>query len=205
MLHLPAGQVLRRRSMVSDQAFIDAVTADLEHLKVWLPWAQEPPTAEETAYHRARQDANWEAGTSFSYLLTPADSAEQVLGGCAMFPTAGQGVLEIGYWLCSPQVGRGLASQSAAALTEAGLALPGIRRMEIHCDRANIRSAAVPERLGYTLERIEPDEPLTPAEIGQSMVWTRGRRQRTAGASSSVRSASLAVSRILRSGRRSSR
>ncbi|XKK61949.1 hypothetical protein HFP71_03880 [Streptomyces sp. ARC32] len=45
--------------------------------------------------------------------------------------------------------------------------------MEIHCDRANVRSAEIPPRIGYRLLRVEPDEPQTAAEAGQSMVWRR--------------------------------
>jgi RimJ/RimL family protein N-acetyltransferase len=170
-LTLPGGWLLRRRSHVADQAFIAAVGADTEHLGRWLAWARQPPTAEETAFHRARQDADWDAGNAFVFVITPADRTDRVLGGCALYPNGAPGVREIGYWVCSPHTGRGLATQAAAALTTAGLALPGITRTEIHCDRANTRSAAVPRRLGYRLDRIEPDEPQTPAEIGLSMVW----------------------------------
>jgi len=43
--------------------------------------------------------------------------------------------------------------------------------VEIHCDKANVRSQAVPRRLGYHLDRIEADDIKAPAEIGRSMVW----------------------------------
>ncbi|MCV2464459.1 N-acetyltransferase, partial [Streptomyces sp. ICN988] len=61
-IELPDGSVLRRRSLVSDDAFIDAVAADVEHLGEWLRWAQHPPTREETEGFRAEQDADWDAG-----------------------------------------------------------------------------------------------------------------------------------------------
>ncbi|MFD7567923.1 GNAT family N-acetyltransferase [Streptomyces tendae] len=170
-IELPGGAVLRRRSTVSDDAFIDAVAADVGHLGEWLRWAQHPPTREETEGFRAEQDADWDAGRSFVYVLTPADRFDKVLGGGAMFPNGEDGVLEIGYWVCSPATGRGLATRAAAALTEEGLGLPGVKAMEIHCDQANVRSAGIPPRLGYRLLRIEPDEPQTAAEVGQSMVW----------------------------------
>lgn len=101
-IELPDGSVLRRRSLVSDDAFIDAVTADVGHLGEWLRWARHPPTREETERFRAEQDADWDAGRSFVYVLTPPDRHDQVLGGGAMFPNGEVGVLEIGYWVCSP-------------------------------------------------------------------------------------------------------
>ncbi|MEU4985310.1 GNAT family N-acetyltransferase [Streptomyces sp. NPDC021969] len=170
-IELPDGSVLRRRSLVSDDAFIDAVAADVGHLGEWLRWAQHPPTREETERFRAEQDADWDAGRSFVYVLTPPGRPDRVLGGGALFPNGEAGVLEIGYWVCSPATGRGLATRAAAALTEEGLGLPGVKAVEIHCDRANARSAAIPPRIGYRLLRVEPDEPQTAAEAGQSMVW----------------------------------
>ena len=48
------------------------------------------------------------------------------------------------------------------ALTDAAFALDGIERVEIHCDEANLRSAAVPRRLGYTLAEIRNKPPAGP-------------------------------------------
>jgi RimJ/RimL family protein N-acetyltransferase len=44
-------------------------------------------------------------------------------------------------------------------------------RVEIHCDEANVRSAAVPRRLGYRLDRIEDDRVSAPGDLGRSMIW----------------------------------
>ena len=47
----------------------------------------------------------------------------------------------------------------------------GVSRVEIHCDEANVRSAAVARRLGYRLDRIEPDVVSAPGDLGRSMIW----------------------------------
>ncbi len=53
LVPLPSGLVLRRRSLVPDQAFNDALAADLDHLRIWLAWAQQVPTLEDRdAPHR---------------------------------------------------------------------------------------------------------------------------------------------------------
>jgi hypothetical protein len=41
------------------------------------------------------------------------------------------------------------------------------------CDEANVRSAAVPRRPGYRLDRVEPRPARAPAESGLLMVWTK--------------------------------
>ncbi|MEZ0096298.1 hypothetical protein [Streptacidiphilus sp. EB129] len=52
-------------------------------------------------------------------------------------------------------------------------------RERFHCalrwPQANVRSAAVPRRLGYRLDRIEGDGVKAPAESGRGMVWIKER------------------------------
>ncbi len=67
--------------------------------------------------------------------------------------------------------GQGLATEAVALLTDAALAIDDVDRVEIHCDQANVRSATVPERLGYRLDRIDDDEIAAPGETGRSMIW----------------------------------
>jgi RimJ/RimL family protein N-acetyltransferase len=43
-------------------------------------------------------------------------------------------------------------------LTEVALSLRDVDRIEIHVDEANKASAAIPRRLGYRLDRIEPED-----------------------------------------------
>ena len=43
--------------------------------------------------------------------------------------------------------------------------------MIIVCDEANVRSAAIPKRLGYTLERVERRPPEAPGETGHMQIW----------------------------------
>ena len=59
--------------------------------------------------------------------------------------------------------------------------IPGIDAVEIHHDRANVRSAAVPRRLGFTFVGEEPDEPEAPGEAGIDCAWRAERAAWTAG------------------------
>ncbi len=59
--------------------------------------------------------------------------------------------LEIGYWIHPAFIGRGLATAAARLVTEAAFSVPGIDRVEIHHDRANEISGAIPRKLGFTL------------------------------------------------------
>ena len=64
--------------------------------------------------------------------------------------------IELGYWLHFEFEGQGLISK-ALQFIEKQLAQMGFHRIEITCDTLNIRSRAVAERNGYTLEGILHD------------------------------------------------
>ena len=71
------------------------------------------------------------------------------MGSAGLHNRVGEGGLEIGYWVRSGWTGRGIAADATAALTHAALALPGIDRVEICHDAANVASERIPAKLGY--------------------------------------------------------
>ena len=62
-------------------------------------------------------------------------------------------------------------SAAAQAVTEAAAALADVDRVEIHTDEANERSAAIPRKLGYRLDRVDLRPPQAPAESGRLQIW----------------------------------
>ena len=159
-----------------------AIARSRQHLVPWQGWAATADRASLSAYVE-RAERTWEAMTDFGYgLFEPAaataDSAISggaVVGGAGLHARLGPRALEIGYWVHVDRINRGYATAAASALTAAALALPNVERVEIHCDEANVRSAAVPRKLGYRLDRIEPDEVAALAERGRSMIWVQVR------------------------------
>ncbi|WP_354639328.1 GNAT family N-acetyltransferase [Kitasatospora camelliae] len=172
LIPLTGGIHLRRRRLADAAGLNSAVGgANLDHLRPWMPWAQAPaPMEQSLELARAGEEA-WDAGTDFMYVAGLDAEPGSVIGAFGLHGRIGAGALEIGYWVHVDHVGRGIATDAARALTEAALALPGIERVEIHCDEANAPSAAVPRRLGYHLDRTV-DAPITaPSETGRQLIW----------------------------------
>lgn len=166
----PDGAFLRRERVSDARGVAEAVRVSMDELRPWMPWAS--AEAAEPDFQRQRLEAAvdlWEQGSEFSYVVI--DDQERTVGVMSLMARVGPKALEIGYWLRSDCTGRGIATACVAALTKAGIDAPGVDRVEIHCDEANDRSAAIPRRLGYRLDRIEDDEVEAPGEIGRSMVW----------------------------------
>ncbi|MFJ8429764.1 GNAT family N-acetyltransferase [Kitasatospora sp. NPDC094019] len=165
------GITLRRRSPAQSLALNAAVRADLDHLRPWLEWAAEAPTPARTAELTEAGTAAWDAGTDFIYLAGLDAEPGRVIGSFGLHRRIGPGALEIGYWVGTDHVGRGIATTAVRALTGAAFALPGVHRVEIHCDPANTASAAVARRLGFRLDR-EVDAPVrAPGETGRKQIW----------------------------------
>ena len=169
---VPSGRLEIRVWQPDDAAaLVRAVTANVDHLRPWMPWiAQEPSSVEDrlalfSAWEEARQ-----AGTDATYGLF-LDGA--VVGCTGLHGRIGPGGLEIGYWVTADHTRQGLATEAARAMTHVTAARPGIERVEIHHDQDNVASAGVPAALGYELVERRAVEPTAPAESGVHWIWRR--------------------------------
>lgn len=166
--------VLRRYVPEDLQARFDAINTSYEHLHAWMDWLPERPTLEQQREWGERQVGSWPFEGACNYgVFDPADGT--LLAAIGLHDRLGPGALEIGYWCHVAHTGKGVITRSARELTRIALGLEGIERVEIHCDEGNTRSAAVPRRLGYRLDRIEDGEITAPAQTGRDMIWIKER------------------------------
>jgi RimJ/RimL family protein N-acetyltransferase len=170
-----AGAVVLRRHRLDDApALVEAINTSFEHIHPWMPWAAEPATIDSITTFLTGAIANFDAGAEFGYVLL--DPTEQhVVGAAGLHQRRGPDIREIGYWVHVDWTRRGIASSAARALAELALGIPGVRRVEIHCDVDNVASAGVPRTLGWELSAIVPRSPDAPGESGREMVWTLDR------------------------------
>ena len=168
-IELPdVGAILRRYEAADIDALHAAVEANRDHLRAHMPWADEG--RQELSAFVTDAIGQWDRGADRNYAIVDALDG-RYLGGCGLHDRVGAAGREIGYWLVADATGRGIVTAAARALTAAALALEGVCRVEIHCDEANTRSAAVARRLGYRLARVEADAVSAPGDLGRSMIW----------------------------------
>jgi RimJ/RimL family protein N-acetyltransferase len=160
---------LRRLTLEDAPGLHDAVVASYPELHAWMPWCVEPVDIKDQREFLERSAADWTSSVAFNWGVF--DAEDRFSGTLGLMDRIGPGGLEIGYWLRTDVTGRGLMTTAVRAVTEVGLGLPGITRVEIHCDAANTRSAGVPRRLGYRLAREVPREVTAPGETGTEQYW----------------------------------
>jgi RimJ/RimL family protein N-acetyltransferase len=83
----------------------------------------------------------------------------------------GPGGQEIGYWVRTSHTRRGYATAAARALTDMAFTMPGVDRVEIHHDVANVASGRVPAKLGFTHVGDVRSPIEAPGETGTQSIW----------------------------------
>jgi len=165
--------ILRLLRVSDARAVAHSVRESLEHLRPWMPWANEESTRESFQRQRLRGAKHKAAlGDEWQYGLFPSDETS-VFGAFGLMARKWPATIEIGYWVHVDEIGRGFATRASRALTNASLALDGITTICIRCDETNVRSAAIPRGLGFTLVRTESRAPEAPGETGRLMIWER--------------------------------
>jgi RimJ/RimL family protein N-acetyltransferase len=143
----------------------EAIDSSLDHLRPRMPWAEKEPEDLNAKMERLRKwISQFENGQDFFYGIFSRNET-RVIGGTGLHTRRGAGTLEIGYWIRADSINHGFATECTAALTRAAFETDNIRRVEIHCDVDNVPSAAIPRKLGFTLETILKAEPM------DKMVW----------------------------------
>ena len=150
-----------------------AIDASLDHLREWMPWAKDEPqdvNAKVALLRRFR--GAFDLDQDYHYGIFNLDESG-VLGGTGLHTHAGEGALEIGYWIHVDHVNQGLATEAAAVLTRVAFEINEVKRVQILCDPQNVRSATVPSKLGYVHEATLRQRTTTPqGEPRDTMIWT---------------------------------
>jgi len=178
----------------------EAIDSSLDHLRPWMPWAENEPEDVSAKIDRIRRfRGRFDLGEEFVYGIFDLDETI-VIGGTGLHRRVGPDAFEIGYWIRADQVNRGLATEVSAALTKVAFEIQGVNRVEIHCDPNNLRSAAVPRKLGYTHEATLRDRIRLPdGSYRDSMIWTLLRRDypRSEAASANIEAFDVLDKRVL--------
>ena len=134
------------------------ITQSLAHLRPWMPWAQDAPSAESAELVVRRMQADFIARRDLCfqiYARRPDGSAGRLLGGTGLHRIDwAVRKFEVGYWIRPEAAGQGHVSEAVRLLTVLAFGPLDARRVEIRCDTRNTRSRAVAERCGFALEGV---------------------------------------------------
>jgi RimJ/RimL family protein N-acetyltransferase len=161
--------IIRRYERNDAAALVDAVIESVNELSLWMPWAKyEPQTVVQREELIDTWNNEWAQRTNFTMGIFENDLC---VGGTGLHLRGEEGTLDIGYWVRSSHVGRGIARRSSSALTTLALSLPEVSVVSIAHDIANVRSQRIPESLGFRVVRESERAPEAPSEVGRLRFW----------------------------------
>jgi ribosomal-protein-serine acetyltransferase len=122
------------------------------HLRRWLPWLDSVKTVEDELNFLKRCEQQVADDVAFSCGIFRDGS---IVGGIGIHPIdRANRKTEIGYWLDADHQGKGLMTSACRVLVGHLFSKLELNRVIIYCAAENLRSRAIPQRLGFQLEGI---------------------------------------------------
>ncbi|MFL5844992.1 MAG: GNAT family N-acetyltransferase [Solirubrobacteraceae bacterium] len=148
---LGGGAAVREVRHDDVDALFATSTANQAHLRPWMPWAAHIEREHTQQYvamglaQRARED-----GAQFVLLVD-----DEVAGSMGFHRIDWVNrMTSLGYWIAEAHQGKGVISRAVTALVDHAFGRWQLHRVEIDAAVDNVRSRAVPERLGFVEEGV---------------------------------------------------
>ena len=144
------GLVLRLLEPRHAPALFDLVDSNREHLGAWLSFVERTQTIKDIEVYIQKKLEQFSKGNGFQVGIWVDD---ELAGNIGLHYISLQfRCTEIGYWLGAEYEGRGVMTKACRYLCGYLFRELELNRIEIRCAETNVRSRAIPERLGFMQE-----------------------------------------------------
>ena len=121
-------------------------------LKTWLPWV--PNIKQEADFQVFLNGARQRVADKQAAAFFIRHQGE-IAGNIGLYHFDHQNkIAAIGYWLGKEFQGKGLITEACREIIRFGFMEFNLNRIELKCGTGNVKSQAIPERLGFTKEGI---------------------------------------------------
>jgi ribosomal-protein-serine acetyltransferase len=128
------------------------VVANRAHARRWLPWVDDTKSVDDTKLFIRRSLEQFARQDGFQCGIWE-DGA--LVGGIGhLYVRWVSQKTEVGYWLAEAAQGRGIMTRAVVAMINHAFDVYGLNRFEIHCAVGNVKSRAIPQRLGFSEEGV---------------------------------------------------
>ena len=135
----------------ADEIF-QVVDAHRDELREWLPWVDGTHSADNTREFIRTWIEKREVGDGFAAGFWHAGC---FAGGFGLHAIDNNNLsTSIGYWLAPPYRGRGYITKACRLLLDHAFGELHLNRVAIECAVENVKSRAIPERLGFAQEGV---------------------------------------------------
>ena len=133
----------------ADELF-DLIEDNREYLKEWLPWLDNNRYFQNTIDFIKISQIQYERNETVQFALMYKGKVAGVVGFHRIDWLNRS--TSIGYWLGEQYQGKGLITKSCSKVLDYSFGRMGLNRIEIRCATENLKSRAIPKRLGFKEE-----------------------------------------------------
>ncbi len=151
-LTLPVRENLELRTLTPEdaQTLFDTANKNNIYLREWLPWLDDDKTVADTENYikESNERLSKNEGIDVSIIYE-----NQLVGGIGAFPLdLTHKKTSLAYWLAEEFQGKGIMTDSLKIIINYLFEEKQLNRIEVCCAVGNIKSSALPKKLGFTLE-----------------------------------------------------
>ena len=151
-LKVSPGVEIRLFELRDAEPAFTVVERNRAYLREWLPWVDLTTAPENLRHFIVRVREQFETGRGPQALIWVNG---EIVGSVGCHPIDWPNKnCSIGYWIDEKCQGKGIMTRCAARLIDYLFADLGLHRVTIHCGTQNVKSCAIPERLGFTREGV---------------------------------------------------
>jgi ribosomal-protein-serine acetyltransferase len=130
----------------------NVVRENLEQLKLWMPWVTDDYSIKTARDFIKTNLVEFAQNNTFAAAVA---LDKKIVGTIGLHHLNSENKsVQIGYWLDKQAQGKGSATKCCRVLINYAFEDLGLNRIQINCNVENIKSRAIPERLGFRLEGI---------------------------------------------------
>ncbi|WP_299092338.1 GNAT family N-acetyltransferase [uncultured Metabacillus sp.] len=152
-----------------------AIQASINELKPWMPFAQYEQTEQDVELNVREAHINFLKRDDLRLHVFLKETGEFVASSGLHRINWSIPKFEIDYWIDTRYSGKGYMTEAVQGITDLAFHKLNARRLERRCDSNNVRSRAIPERLGFTLEGILKNDGISPGtqELRDTCVFAK--------------------------------
>ena len=149
-LHIDNDLELRLLDESDAEQLFKLVDANRPYLRAWLPWLDMNVRVEDTMQFIRSCQSQYENRVCFNVSIRYLGNIVGIIG---YHPIDWQNRSAlIGYWISGNSQGKGIMTRACKTLTTYAFKTLQLNRIDIRCATGNVKSCAIPKRLGFTFE-----------------------------------------------------
>lgn len=166
---------LRPIEQADDQPLFQIIERDREYLRMWQNWPDALQTYDDMRLYVQTSLFKSKNRQGFDMVIEYQGHIVGKIG--IVYVNWEQQFGEIGYWLAEKAQGRGLITRATWLITGYGICTLNIPNIYIRCAAGNIKSRAIPERLGFNNAGRQPRRVIIHGKAHDDMLYTMSKKE----------------------------